>query len=117
MLGVSTNKVKAFALTPSSAFNRVKLNEQNFGLIMAADASGDSWLTSLTRLDRISEIDAGCAVEIGCPLYLELSFGMLGEPANLQGIVMNNSFVILGCSIHHLRCCPFIPIICGSFAN
>lgn len=86
MLGVSTHEVNSFALTPFNALTRVKLNEQNFGLIMAADPSRDSWLTSLIRLDRISGIDAGCAVEIGCPLYLELSFGMLGELVNLQGL-------------------------------
>lgn len=57
---------------------------------MAADASpGDSWLTWLIRLGRISEVDAGCAVKIRCPLYLELSFGMLRELVNLQGLKRN----------------------------
>lgn len=64
MLGVSTNKVKTHALTPFSALTHVKPKEQNFGLIMAADASGDSWLTSLIRLDRISEIDAGLMQDV-----------------------------------------------------
>lgn len=89
----------------------MKLNEQSFGLIMAADASpGDSWLTSLIRLNRISEIDAGCAVEIGCPLYFELSFGMLRELVNLQGLKSEKAN---GQNYYFIRCTqpasPFIP--------
>lgn len=72
MLVVKSDKVKAFDLTPFSAFTCVKLNEQSFGLIMTADASPkDLWLTLLIKLNRISETFVACAVEKGCPWYLD----------------------------------------------
>ena len=86
MLVVKTNKVKVFDLTPFSAFTCVKPNEQSLGLIMTIDAfPRESWLSLLIRLNRISEIFAGCAVEKGCPQYLDLSYN-IREPVNLQGL-------------------------------
>lgn len=61
MLALKSNKVKTFDLL-FSAFTHVKPNEQSFVLIMATDA-GDFWLTQLIRLNRISKIFAGCALE------------------------------------------------------
>ena len=64
--------MKAFDLALCSAFTPVMLYEQSFRLIVTADASpGDFWLTLLTRLNWISEIFVGCAVEKGRAQYLD----------------------------------------------
>lgn len=107
MLAVKSNKVKAFDLTPFSAFTRVKPNEQSFGLIVTADAlPGDTWLTGLTGFQRFL-------------LDVLLKKAVLGtlimprESVNLQGlkrhIVKRQTDKITNSSNGHSMLTPLAP--------
>ncbi|PKU43163.1 hypothetical protein llap_6525 [Limosa lapponica baueri] len=98
---VKNNNMKVFDLTPFSAFTCVKLNKQNFSLIMTADAlPRDSWLTGLTGFQRfLLDVLLKKAV-LGTLITLREAKVSKTSPLN---IVMNNPSVILGCRRHHLK--------------